>query len=110
MGWVSARPATLIVEVGNPEGRLFGMTSAVASKRLARRFDDLDFEDGKVFHSRRYTFISAARRVMKEEYREWIVGHRSQKVGRHYGSFDLLEVKRRMDKVTFSGQPKAQAG
>jgi integrase len=79
--------------------RLFSGTAQAASKRLNRRFDSLKLDDGKVFHSLRHTFITAARRVMDEGYWERITGHKSQKVSRAYG--DYADLKGKIDLVTF---------
>ncbi len=88
-GWVAARPGD----------RLFPWGSAVASKRLMRRFRDAGLGRGKVVHSLRHTFISAARTVMEEEWREKLTGHRSQRVGRAYGGYAGLKAK--VDLVRF---------
>lgn len=79
--------------------RLFPWDSAVASKRLMRRFRDAGLGKGKVVHSLRHTFISAARIVMEEEWREKLTGHRSQRVGRAYGGY--ADMKAKMDLVRF---------
>jgi integrase len=82
-----------------PEHRLFGGTASAASKRMLRRFDSLQLGKGKVFHSLRHTFITAARRVMDEGHWERITGHKSQKVSRAYG--DYADLKAKIDLVTF---------
>lgn len=87
--WVAERPGD----------RLFPWESAVASKRLMRRFRDAGLGKGKVFHSLRHTFISAARTVMEEEWREKLTGHRSQRVGRAYGGY--ADLKAKIDLVSF---------
>jgi integrase len=87
--WVGAKPGD----------RLFPWGSAVASKRLMRRFRDAGLGRGKVVHSLRHTFISAARTVMEEEWREKLTGHASQRVGRTYGSYGDLKAK--VDLVRF---------
>ena len=82
-----------------PGDRLFPWESAVASKRLMRRFRDAGLGKGKVVHSLRHTFISAARTVMEEEWREKLTGHRSQRVGRAYGGY--ADMKAKVDLVRF---------
>ncbi|MCI0752754.1 site-specific integrase [Teichococcus vastitatis] len=82
-----------------PGDQLFSFTSAVASKRLLRRFKAAGLSDGKVVHSLRHTFIGAARRVMEEDYRERLTGHKSQRVSRTYG--DYSELKQKIDLVDF---------
>jgi integrase len=72
--WIASRP----------EDQLFSFASSVASKRLLRRFKAAGLGDGKVAHSLRHTFIGAARRVMEEDWRERITGHKSQRVSRTY--------------------------
>jgi hypothetical protein len=47
-----------------PGERLFSLSSAVASKRLLRRFAKMGLGEGKVVHSLRHTFKTAARGVM----------------------------------------------
>jgi integrase len=87
--WIDARP----------QDQLFSFTSSVASKRLLRRFKTAGLGEGKVVHSLRHTFIGAARRVMEEDWRERITGHKSQRVSRTYG--DYADLKARIDLVMF---------
>jgi integrase len=79
--------------------KLFPWTSSVASKRLLRRFKDAGLGKGKVVHSLRHTFISAARGVMEEDYRDKLTGHKSQKISARYGSFP--ELKAKLDLIAF---------
>jgi len=82
-----------------PQDQLFPFTSAVASKRLLRRFKAVGLGEGKVVHSLRHTFIGAARKVMEEDYRERITGHKSQRVSRTYG--DYADLRTKVDLVDF---------
>jgi integrase len=82
------------------KGRLFGMSSRVASKRLNRRIKSAGIEGkGKVLHSFRHTFKTAAREVMGQEFHDKLTGHASQSVGQTYGQYRKL--KEQIDKVAF---------
>ncbi|MFC7541264.1 site-specific integrase [Siccirubricoccus deserti] len=89
--WVQARKAE----------RLFSMSGAVASKRLARVFDGAGLGDDKVFHSLRHTFKGAARRQMGEEWHDRLTGHASKSVGQDYGDYDLRTLKEKIDQIAF---------
>ena len=80
--------------------RLFGMSSSAASKRLNRRIKSAGIEGkGKVLHSLRHTFKTAAREVMGQEFHDKLTGHASQTVGQTYGQYRKL--KEQIDKVAF---------
>jgi integrase len=82
------------------KGPLFGMSSSVASKRLNRRIKSAGIEGkGKVVHSLRHTFKTAAREVMGQEFHDKLTGHASQSVGQRYGQYRNL--KEQIDKVAF---------
>jgi integrase len=82
------------------KGRLFGMSSSVASKRLNRRIKSAGIEGkGKVLHSFRHTFKTAAREVMGQEFHDKITGHAAQSVGQRYGQYRNLKLE--IDKVAF---------
>jgi integrase len=86
--------------IKSKKGRLFGLSSSVASKRLNRRIKSIGIGGkGKVLHSLRHTFKTAAREVMGEEFNDKITGHAAQSVGQTYGQYRKL--KEQIDKVAF---------
>jgi len=89
--------------------RLFSLSGAVASKRLARVFDSVGLGDDKVFHSLRHTFKGVARRHMAEEWHDRLTGHASKSVGQDYGDYDLRTLKEKIDLIAFGIEAPATA-
>ncbi len=89
--WIAAREGDALFTVG----------SHAASKRLNRRMRAAGLGGGKVFHSLRHTFKSAARRCMDAEWHDRLTGHSHRTVGETYGDYDLRTLKEKMDRVAF---------
>jgi integrase len=84
-----------------PGERLFSLSSAVASKRLLRRFAKMGLSEGKVVHSLRHTFKTAARGVMGQEWHDALTGHAGASVSNGYGRFPVPALKAKIDLIAF---------
>jgi integrase len=84
-----------------PGERLFSLSSAVASKRLLRRFAKMGLGEGKVVHSLRHTFKTAARGVMGQEWHDALTGHAGASVSNGYGRFPVPALKAKIDLIAF---------
>jgi integrase len=84
-----------------PGDRLFSYPSAVASKRLLRRFAKMGLGEGKVVHSLRHTFKTAARGVMGQEWHDALTGHAGASVSNGYGRFPVADLKAKIDLIAF---------
>jgi integrase len=84
-----------------PGERLFSYPSAVASKRLLRRFEAMGLGEGKVVHSLRHSFKTAARGVMGQEWHDALTGHAGASVSNGYGRFPVPDLRAKIDFIAF---------